>query len=567
MRILLGQTNPTPRAFSDNTAQIINGMHVAKDCDLAVFPELSICGYLVKDLVYNPTFIDQNLERLQAVVQESLKFPKLTTVVGLVTRNTTGVGKPFRNTAAVVRGGAVIATYHKHLIPFYDVFDEGRYFEPGTELAVVWVAGARVGISICEDIWNDKEQIEYLYNDNPIASYRKMGVDMVVNLSSSPYCEGKPLLRHKMLQRVSMGKLRIVYVNQHGGQDDLVFDGHSGYYHGDTWDMIQSVTDPYPIYRVVDTDRPSNDDQLSTFNDDHINMLKLGLRDYVRKSGHKRVVLGSSGGVDSAFVATLACNALGPENVTCIMMPSSISSVGSVEHAKALHKNLGCAEVFMPLFDHNAMLRQLQATMNPGMVTYNSVADQNLQARLRGMIVMYWANAFGALALTTGNKTELATGYCTLYGDMNGGFNPIADLYKGEIRYLIRRYYPTLVPPIIVTKPPSAELAPDQEDEKELVIYPVLDQIVRGYVEEFIDDYDRFRDWVRSFRATEGDWWYSDLTTILDWFRNDTDQPAVYNKIIRRIDINEFKRRQAAIGQKVKKIAFGTGRRLPVIKA
>lgn len=576
MLITMAQINTTPNDFSGNFQKILNGIIEAdaKGSDVVVFPELTIPGYLVKDLVYTSGFVEKNLEYLQNVAKLTIGL-SVTAIVGYIDRNNKGVGKPFRNMAAVIRGGIVIATYQKHLLPFYDVFDESRYFEPGTEICVFDVKGNKCGIAICEDVWNDKGQDDYCYIDNPIQKYRDRGISYLFSLNSSPYANGKPRYRKVMLKAVTnewKNPICLVYVNQIGGQDELVFDGHSMIVSGGS--VVHYVQTPIlPIeyndmFVTIDATQYSDAGPYTDYHHelDHLKMTLLGLYDYITKSGFKKVVLGSSGGVDSAIVATLASLAIGAENVTCIMMPSVYSSEGSVKDAKELHKRLGCKELLVPIdnvpfqnylnekfglikSDFDGVHKESENTFSD-VVKYNKVANENLQARMRGQINMHFSNAMGALALTTGNKTELATGYCTLYGDMNGGFNPIGDLYKMEVFAMckqINELFKDLIPREITEKAPSAELAPGQTDEASLLPYPMLDKIARLYIEEYVTDYkvyvEKMKDEIGQV-ASERD----------------------FNRITRLIYINEFKRRQAAPTIKLSKVAFGTGRRLPIVK-
>lgn len=583
MKVTLAQINTTPNDFEGNFESIKQGIEIAliQEANVVVFCEATISGYLVKDLIYSSGFIEKNLvylEKVAALTRENNLF----VIVGYFDRNYTGYGKSFRNMAAVIQHGHVIATYQKHLLPFYSVFDEGRYFEPGKDLCVFEIAGRKCGISICEDIWNDKGQEDYNYTDNPIQAYREVGVEVLFNISSSPFVQGKPNDRLKMLKEVAEIRrdenrpFTLVYVNQIGAQDELVFDGHS------------CVIQDGMILEYVNTKTPKGEsDWLSYqhscttidlfkkkaaycecfFSEDRLKMILLGLRDYILKSGFKKIVLGSSGGIDSALVATLACLAIGKENVTCIMMPSCYSSEGSVKDAKELHKRLGCNEFLVPIehlnltnhinecfrFIERDPINDDRQQLNPKaaykqLVDYNKVADENIQARMRGQIVMHYSNATGALALTTGNKTELATGYCTLYGDMNGGFNPIGDLYKMEVFDLCRqinKVYRNLIPEEIINKAPSAELKPGQTDEASLLPYPILDEIVSLYIEQYITTYSEYL--IRRTQKAE--------VLIQD-----------YDRIARLIHINEFKRRQAAPTIKLSKVAFGSGRRLPIVK-
>jgi NAD+ synthase (glutamine-hydrolysing) len=588
MKVLLAQTNTTPGDFEGNFKQINSAMSSAykQKADMVVFPELSIPGYLCKDMMFQHQFVRTNLIVLYDIVQLSLAYENLVTVVGYIDINKTGIGKPFRNMLAVIKNGAVIGEYQKHLLPFYDVFDEGRYFEPGKELLILNIAGEKVGFCICEDIWNDKGSDDYNYEDNPINSYRKRGITTLVNISSSPFTNGKPKNRYRMLEKVA-ADFTLIYVNQHGGQDDLVFDGHSCVIrNGAPVAILTAPTEaPYgAVSKLVETNNGGAYVALDFLDKSEIEILyemtKMGLHDYMKKSGFTQAVLGSSGGIDSALVATLACEVLGKENVHCIMMPSVYSSEGSVTDAKALHANIGCKEYLVPIDHKNEMHHINNHTIktnneldyaihnyNTGKNTYaskfffNKAAEENLQARMRGMNVMFFSNAWGALALTTGNKTELATGYCTLYGDMNGGFAPISDLYKMQVyamcNFINKKFGKEMIPKAILDKAPSAELAPGQTDEASLLPYPILDEIVKQYVENYVDSFQEFR---KVF----------DEKTLIKYFgtENCWEVNAVnsYRKIIRLININEFKRRQAAPGIKLSRVAFGTGRRIPICK-
>jgi NAD+ synthetase len=562
MKTLICQTNPTPGDFEGNYAQISDGIILGKhqDADLIVFPELSIPGYLCKDMMFRKGFVEDNLKFLSYICEHS-KHSNAHIVVGYIDHNHSGYGKPFRNMAAVIRRGSIIATYQKHLLPFYDVFDEGRYFQHGTELTVININGEKWGICICEDLWNDKGSDDYNYNDNPVQRYRDIGVINIISINSSPYVQGKPIKRRNMVLKttnvtevICSENGTIVYCNQVGGQDELVFDGNSFVVKGGGISTYKRLGD----HLFFDESWSSPPPELPK--DDVYEMLKMGLKDYVRKSGFKNVVVGSSGGIDSALVISLACDALGPENVYGIRMPSTISSDHSKADAKQLHENLGCHDLLVPI-EHDPFVKQILFNFNMG--NPYPIANENIQARLRGLVLMYFSNAYGALLLSTGNKTELALGYCTLYGDMNGGFCPINDLYKMEV-YKLSKAFNQLraqfgkkgIPENILTKAPSAELAPGQTDEESLLPYPILDAIVKAYVEDYIADFKTFESVTSRFPMAD---------VIAEWFKT-ADASKDYDKMIRKINNNEFKRRQAAPGIKVTPVAFGIGRRLPIVK-
>ncbi len=556
MKITLGQINTTPGDLKGNVEQILSGIRVAAEAksDVVLFPELSICGYLVKDMVYQKDFIDANYEALQKIREISGQFPKLTIVVGYVSRNTSGRGKPFHNSAEVVRGGISIGTYHKRLLCYYDVFDEGRYFEPGTQPCVVEIKGERCALAICEDVWSaDKGESEWAHNASPIEEYKELGIDLLLVLNSSPYQIGKSGTRHRLLCTLAEElQLNVVYVNQYGGQDELVFDGRSmavarveGVIHDSGFGVSYETVDYGDwLNRLDDRLSPS-----TPYLEELYHILTLGLRDYVHKSGFTDIVIGSSGGIDSALVAALSSLALGGEHVHCIRMPSIHSSEGSLNDASALHKNVGCHEYTMPI-RHEGLLTQLDKHLALGK-DYNPVARENIQARLRGIAVMHMANAKGCyLPLTTGNKTEIAFGYCTINGDTVGGYNPIGDLYKYQVyemaNYINKEFGPK-IPQEIIDKPPSAELAPGQTDEESLMPYIYLDAIAESYIEDRISTYDEFVKWLKRQQIEP------DISE---------DQ---YQKMLRRIDMMEFKRKQAAPIIKVSGQAFGTGRRMPIV--
>jgi NAD+ synthase (glutamine-hydrolysing) len=574
LKVLLGQINTTPGDFKGNYQQIIAGIDMAAEdqVDLAVFPELSIPGYLTADMMFESGYIEANLAYLHKIADYSRKAASTHIVVGYIGRNNTGQGKPFTNSLAVINNGVVVGMYNKRLLPFYDVFDEGRYYEPGRETLVLNINDSRVGFSICEDVWNDKGMENYLYEDNPAAVYRyELEVDFLVNISSSPYYRGKENERFKMLSEVASDDMAIIYVNQYGGQDELVFDGGScivydskllyinendiGYSEGpsiyktvlfdsSTWHMLIGSS----LYDIV-TEEPNN-----WYLRD---MLILGLRDYVHKTGFQKVVIGSSGGIDSAVVAALACEALGPENVYCVMMPTINSSSESETYAQELHSMLKCHELRVPI-QYQDFLEHINHNMAlPEGSSYNPVADENIQSRLRGIVLMHFANAYNALSLVTGNKTECAVGYFTLFGDSAGGFAPIKDLYKNEV-YKIATFMNHRIPRSIIDRAPTAELKPDQTDEDHLLPYDILDFIVECNIERHITTYREF------VAAAEGK--ASTPRRVDSWICTDYDKAEKeFNRILKLIHLNEFKRKLAPIGIKVSPKAFGAGRRMPIV--
>lgn len=566
MKVCLGQINTTPGDFEGNLAKILSGIDRANavQCDVIVFPELTISGYLSQDLVYNAAYIDRNLEVLAEITTYTATCnPNLHVVVGFIDRNG-GLGKPLFNMAAVIASGRIVARYRKQLLPFYDVFDELRYFEPGHDLTILEISGKKVGIAICEDLWNDKGADDYNYDKNPLSLYRDQNVDVILSLNSSPYVHGKGEQR---INIINPGEsISVVYVNQRGGQDELVFDGQSFVLHqGKLLHLSSSLFED--SYDVVDLDKPALNPKLEFT--ELFDLLVLGLRDYVQKSGFSQIVLASSGGVDSAVVCKIACSAVGSENVHAIRMPSVFSSDHSRSDAIALHENLGCWDYEVPI-EHESVVAMLNSqfstnTDSENLVTainirgqYGSVADENIQARLRDLYVMHFSNAYGAMPLSTGNKTESACGYYTHF-DMNFSFAPIKDLYKFQVINIARQHED--IPVNIWQKAPSAELAHGQTDEESLMPYAILDPIVRSYVEEYVSTFSGFCSWFEQLQSVVS----SDMNLVSSWVKSSSAE-AGYDRIVSLIGRMEYKRRQTCPGTKVSKVAFGIGRRIPIVE-
>lgn len=573
MKICLGQINTTPGDFSGNLKATLNGIDQASQnaCDVVLFPELSIPGYLSQDLVYHSRYIDRNLAVLEEIVAYSANcHPDLHIVVGYLDRNPS-VGKPFLNMAAVVRHGEIVGQYTKRLLPFYDVFDELRYFEPGTELLTLEIKGQKVGVTICEDLWNDKGSDDYNYADNPFEQYRQLGTEVVLSLNSSPYVHGKPWRRLEVIGPGTMDGPTVVYVNQYGGQDELVFDGQS--FVLQQGKLLHVACDiQQDSFEIVDlqTALPilPNREEFLEHTPSLYDLLVLCLRDYVKKTGFETLVLASSGGVDSAVVCQMACDAVGPENVHAIRLPSVFSTDHSRDDALELHKNLGCWDYEIGI-EHESMVNFLNTgfAANKGLDNlvvkkldngYASVADENIQARMRDLYVMHFSNAFGAMPLSTGNKTESACGYYTHF-DMNFSFAPIKDLYKFQVVEIAQAH--PAIPENIWRKAPSAELAEGQTDEASLLPYSILDAIVAAYIEDYISSFADFSNWAGS----NGSHFSMNPEQLITWLALD-DSLSEFNRVIALIGRMEFKRRQTCPGTKVSRVAFGIGRRIPIVE-
>ncbi|HJO09512.1 MAG TPA: NAD+ synthase [Verrucomicrobiota bacterium] len=540
MKIAIAQINSTIGDFDGNTAKIADAWQRADEAgtELIVLPELALCGYPPRDLLTKPAFLLQNQAALKRLANRG---GKAVAVVGYASANETDSGRPARNSAAVLQNGQVSAIRHKTLLPTYDVFDEDRYFEPANDNTPVEILGTKVGITICEDIWNDEVFLhDRRYNRRPDDELANAGAELLLNLSASPWNLGKEHRRHVLLSQLSAKcGCPLVYCNLVGGNDELVFDGGSQYYNGHGVLGASGAMFAEDLL-LVDTEiiKPQSSD---TSDDDEkiFKALSLGLRDYLHKCGFESAVIGLSGGIDSAVTAAIAVDALGPENVRGVAMPSQYSSQGSLDDAEALAKALGIRYDIVPIEPVFEPLKLQLCDIFEG--CDEDTTEENMQARIRGNILMSMSNKFGSLLLTTGNKSELAVGYCTLYGDMCGGLAVISDLPKTRVyslaRWINREH--EIIPEATITKPPSAELRPDQVDQDSLPPYNVLDSILEAYVVEGRD--------AESIIASG-----HDAVTV--------------ERIVRLVDLNEYKRRQAAPGIKVTSKAFGIGRRIPVAK-
>ena len=542
MKIALAQFNPTVGDFDGNAARILEMAHEAKrrGAALAVFSELCVCGYLPHDLLERPAFIERNQTELACLARKT----PLPILVGYAAPVKNSRGKHVANCAAVMADGAVLFEQHKMLLPTYDVFDESRYFQPAHEQHVFDFSGQRLGITICEDIWNDKNfWANPLYERDPVIELVGQGASVLLNISASPYTIDKRGLRLRMLQSIARAQHRpLIYVNQVGGNDSLVFDGSSLALNADGAIAARAYSfqeDLVLFDAAAGTGdiRPQPDDEL----DAAYLALVCGTRDYVRKCGFRKAVVGLSGGIDSAVVAALAAAALGPENILGVSMPGPYSSEGSLRDAREVAQNLGIEYRVLPIKD---VFDAYRSVLRPAFVDRpEDVTEENLQARIRGNLLMAISNKFGSLVLSTGNKSEMAVGYCTLYGDMAGGLAVISDVPKGmvyELAYLINRKAGgrEVIPQSTLTKAPSAELRPNQTDQDSLPPYDVLDRILKAYIEDLESPQE-----------------------IADRFGFPLE---LVRDVALRVDRNEYKRKQAPPGLKITSKAFGLGRRFPI---
>ncbi len=568
-RLALAQINTTVGDLEGNSAKILDYIYRARQlrADLVAFPELAITGYPPEDLLFKPSFIRDNRRKLDEIIGHC---QGITAVIGFVDAQ-----GDIHNAAAVAHNGRLVGTYHKMFLPNYGVFDEDRYFKAGSSCPVFVINGVSVGVNICEDIW---------YATGPTTLQRELGAEVIININASPYHAGKRGFREKMLAtRANDNELFVAYVNLVGGQDELVFDGGSMVFNekGDLLtlgkqfeeDMVLADLDADDVFRyrlhdsrprkdrspfgegvvtsqrIVVSQQPSSLDKALLAQDkmkpldyeaEVYSALVLGTRDYVRKNGFQKVLIGLSGGIDSSFTAMVAVDALGKENVVGVTMPSRFSSEESISDSKWLASNLGIPCWVIPIED--PFVGFLEALKEPFKGTQPNVAEENVQARVRGDILMALSNKFGWLVLTTGNKSEMATGYCTLYGDMAGGFAVIKDVPKTLVyrlsAYRNQQAGKELIPRTVMEKEPTAELRPNQKDTDSLPPYPVLDPILQAYVEE-----DKSWDEIVSMGFDE----------------------ATVKRVIRMVDTNEYKRRQAPPGVKITPRAFGRDRRLPIV--
>ena len=577
MRVRLAQMNPTVGDIQGNTSRIFKEIERAREqgIQLLIFPELAVCGYPPMDLLNLPEFRETIYKANETIIDQS---PDIALIFGSISPNDQN-GRPCYNSAFVVSNRKIIGIQHKSLLPNYDVFDDVRYFEPATSVEPIELFGIKWGVSVCEDIWqNDNSYMRY--HVNPLELLHQQGAEIMVNISASPFTRGKIYERADMLaQRCKEFQSPLLYVNQVGAQTELIFDGDSlamdalgneinranrfqeaffdvecirdnegvqiKHPHSDPDEnRSPSPTTHQPETHQLGIQTPQRSSETAQLEEAYIfEALTLGIRDYIVKSGlPMKVCLGLSGGIDSALVAALAVEALGSDAVVGVTMPSEYSSKGSVTDSIQLAASLGIECHQIPI---NNMVKAFDRSMAEYFKgTEFGLAEENIQSRIRGSILMAWANKFGAVVLNTGNKSEYAVGYCTLYGDMNGALGVISDLYKSEVyalaEWMNEHYYNReVIPKAILTKAPSAELRPDQKDSDSLPDYVILDAILKGYIEQA-----------------------KELSELVDMgFDSDLVQ-----EILKKVDLNEFKRYQSAPGLKVSDVAFGVGRRRPIVQ-
>ncbi len=542
MKIAIGQINTKIGDFSGNIDKILRYAERAADdlVDLLVMPEMSICGYPPMDLLDYDRFVRENQKAVRRLQKELP--PQIAVAVGYVDRTRGTSGKPLQNVVSVLRDGRILHTQAKTLLPTYDVFDEARYFEPAAGRSVFELEGVRIGVAICEDIWWEQESAPGTrYAVDPVKELMDAGADLLLSPSASPFFSGKQELRLGLLEKIGQSSaVPTVYVNMVGGNDNLIFDGCSMMTDSEGR-LIKCADEFAEDYLVIDTESAHQPVKLPEVNENEKlrKALVLGVRDYVTKCGFSRVHLGLSGGIDSALVAVIATQALGPENVHSFALPSRYSSEASETDARQLAENLGIGYDILPIEEP---FKAILGVMEPVFEGKRpDVTEENIQARIRGTLLMAYSNKFGSLLLTTGNKSELATGYCTLYGDMSGGLSVIGDLLKTQVYELCNHINSSeeIIPQNIIDKPPSAELRPDQTDQDSLPAYEVLDDILVKYVQE-----NKSADEI----AHTG----HDMETV--------------REVLKLVGRNEYKRRQAPPVLKVSTRAFGTGRRMPIAR-
>jgi NAD+ synthase (glutamine-hydrolysing) len=540
VKIALGQINPTIGDFSGNAKKIIQYSQRALDAGagLSVFPEMSVCGYPARDWMEKPAFVAKCRETVEQIAQSTRG---IAVIVGYATPAQSETGKSVLNSAALLRDGKIDFVQSKMLLPTYDVFDESRNFAPAREQFLLPFCGKQMALTICEDTWNDKQfWNRRLYVVDPVEQLIRAGGNFVVNISASPFWVGKRELRRQMLEAIAVKyKVPVAMVNQVGGNDQLIFDGSSIVLGPDGKLVAQGKSFEEDLI-FFDSNALTGDVHAAVegMEASAYGALVLGTRDYVQKCGFERVIIGLSGGIDSALTAAIAVDALGPENVIGIGMPSPYSSRGSIDDARELASNLG---IRFELIRINSIFDAYRQALKPVFAgREEDVTEENLQSRIRGTLLMALSNKFCGLVLSTGNKSELAVGYCTIYGDMVGGLAVISDVPKTMV-YRLSHYVNSrrqVIPKSTLEKPPSAELRPNQRDTDSLPPYEVLDTILEDYIE--------------------------DNKSVQEIVRERKLDPALVKRIILMIERNEYKRQQAAPGLKISEKAFGMGRRFPI---
>jgi len=542
MKITIAQLNPTIGDFDGNLKLLIGAMEKARKdkSDLVVFSEMFITGYPPRDLLEYKEFISKAQDVLKKIENISKKYPQLGVLVGTVTPTNQTQGNKLYNSAILIQNGKIIGQQHKTLLPTYDVFDEDRYFASNQNIEVMPFKDEILGVSICEDMWNVNEAtLKKHYLTDPVAVLAEQGATLLINLSASPFNIGKNKIRYEIIKNhIQKHHLPFIFVNQIGGNDELIFDGKSM-----AFDKKAKLIDMLPAFKeqvkTIDLRTKKRKDFTAENEITSVHeALVLGLKDYLHKIGFKKIVLGLSGGIDSAVTCCLAVEALGKENVLGITMPSMYSSKGSIDYSKKLAKNLGIKIKNIPITNiYNVYLKELKKHFNRKAA---DTTEENIQARIRGNILMALSNKFGSLVLSTGNKSELAVGYCTLYGDMSGGLSVISDLPKTIVYKLADHINKNrrIIPRETINVAPSAELRPNQKDQDTLPPYKILDAILELYVDK-----------------------NSSTAEIIKKGFN----PQTVKWIIKAINRNEYKRKQAAPGLKITTKAFGVGRRMPIV--
>jgi NAD+ synthase/NAD+ synthase (glutamine-hydrolysing) len=542
VKIALAQINPTIGDFTGNVEKILDFSRRAAEggADLVLFPELAVCGYPPADFLDKPSFVKRSEEAIAEIAQATADLP-IASIVGYVTPAQAGTGKRVMNSAALIRDGEVAFVQSKMLLPFYDVFDDQRYFAPAEKQHLCHLSGKRVALTICEDTWNDKNFWQKrLHSVDPVEELMREGGEIILNIAASPYWRGKRKTRREMLAAIARHHCApVVMVNQVGGNDSLLFDGSSLVIAADGTIIAQAKSFEEDLI-FADLGARTGDLHWQTENVDEAvyNALVMGTRDYVRKCGFSQAIIGLSGGIDSALVATIAVDALGKENVLGVGMPSPYSSTGSIEDSRKLAENLGIRFEMIPInslfAEYNKALEPLFTGRKP------DITEENIQSRTRGNLLMALSNKFNALVLTTGNKSEMSVGYCTLYGDMVGALAVIGDLVKTRV-YALSRFVNRdceRIPVATIEKPPSAELRPGQMDTDSLPPYDVLDPILEAYVERY--------------------------ETPEEIAKKQHVDLQLVRKVVKLVERSEYKRQQAAPVLKVTVKAFGPGRRFPI---